>query len=179
VPGYNRFPANDFPRLAVSDKFGTVSMVWNDARYHPFGDILLQSFDTNSLNPVQATPVTLDQPHNGGLSFLPALRTPSNSGLLDVTWYTRASVTTVNTNVAAAVGVSPVTTTTPPNLQITNVASNWLANSSLIVPNFGDYTDNAVSVTAQPPFVGSTLFVAWSDGRSGVPQPFEAHLPSG
>ena len=179
VPGYNRFPANDFPRLAVSGKFGTVSMVWNDARFHPFGDILLQSFDTNSLKPVQATPVTLDQPHNGGLSFLPALRTPSNSGLLDVTWYTRASVTTVNTNVAAAVGVSPVTTTTPPNLQITNVASNWLANSSLIVPNFGDYTDNAVSVTAQPPFVGSTLFVAWSDGRSGVPQPFEAHLPSG
>ena len=179
VPGYNRFPANDFPRLAVSDKFGTVSMVWNDARFHPFGDILLQSFDTKSLSPVQATPVTLDQPHHGGLSFLPALRTPSNSGLLDVTWYTRASVTTVNTNVAAAVGVSPVTTTTPPNLQITNVASNWLANSSLIVPNFGDYTDNAVSVTAQPPFVGSTLFVAWSDGRSGVPQPFEAHLPSG
>jgi hypothetical protein len=69
------------------------------------------------------------------LSFLPALRTPSNSGLLDVTWYTRASVTTVNTNVAAAVGVSPVTTATPPNLRITNAASNWLANSSLIVPN--------------------------------------------
>jgi len=179
VPGYNRFPANDFPRLAVSDKFGTVSMVWNDARFHPFGDILLQSFGTKSLSPVQATPVTLDQPHHGGLSFLPALRTPSNSGLLDVTWYTRASVTTVNTNVAAAVGVSPVTTATPPNVRITNAASNWLANSSLIVPNFGDYTDNAVSVTAQPPFEGSTLFVAWSDGRSGVPQPFEAHLPSG
>lgn len=178
VPGYNRFPGNDFPRLAVSDKFGTVSMVWNDARFHPFGDILLQSFDKNSLKPVQATPVTLDRPHNGGLSFLPALRTPSNSGLLDVTWYTRASVTTVNTNVAAAVGVSPVTTATPPNLRVTNAPSNWLANSSLIFPNFGDYTDNAVSVTAQPPFVGSTLFVAWSDGRFGIPQPFEAHLPS-
>ena len=46
--------------------------------------------------------VLLDQPHNGGLSFLPALRTPSNSGLLDVTWYTRESVTTANTNVAPA-----------------------------------------------------------------------------
>jgi hypothetical protein len=44
VPGYNRFPASDFPRLAVSGKFGTVSMVWNDARFHSFGDILLQSF---------------------------------------------------------------------------------------------------------------------------------------
>ncbi len=179
VPGYNRFPANDFPRLAVSDKFGTVSMVWNDARFHPFGDILMQSFHKNSLKPVQAKPVRLDQPHHGGLSFLPALRTPSNSGLLDVTWYTRASVTTANTSVAAAVGVSPLTTVTPPNLTITNVASNWLVNSSLIVPNFGDYTDNAVAVTARAPFVGSTLFVAWADGRFGIPQPFEAHLPSG
>jgi hypothetical protein len=179
VPGYNRFPANDFPRLAVSDKFGTVSMVWNDARFHPYGDILMQSFSKNSLKPVQATPVRLDQPHNGGLSFLPALRTPGNSGRLDVTWYTRASTTTANTNVAAAIGVSPVTTVTPPNRRLTNVASNWLFNSSLIFPNFGDYTDNAVSVTARPPFVGSTLFVAWSDGRVGIPQPFEAHLPAG
>jgi len=178
-PGYNRFPASDFPRLAVSGKFGTVSMVWNDARSHPYGDILMQSFRKDSLKPVQATPVRLDQPHNGGLSFLPALRTPSSSGRLDVTWYTRASTATAVTNVAAAVGVSPVTTVTPPNLRITNTASNWLFNSSLIVPNFGDYTDNAVSVTAHAPFVGNTLFVAWSDGRSGIPQPFEAHLPSG
>jgi len=179
VPGYNRFPANDFPRIAVSDTFGTVSMVWNDARSTPYGDILMQSFHENSLKPVQATPVKLDQPHAGALSFLPALRTPSNTGRLDVTWYTRTSTATAITNVAGAVGVSPVTTVTPPNLKITNVASNWLFNSSLIVPNFGDYTDNAVSVTAQAPFVGNTLFVAWSDGRSGVPQPFEAHLPSG
>jgi hypothetical protein len=68
VPGHNRFPASDFPRLAVSGKFGTVSMVWNDARFHPFGDILLQSFSKRPLRPVQAKPVTLDQPHNGGLS---------------------------------------------------------------------------------------------------------------
>ena len=95
-----------------------------------------------------------------------------------MTWYTRASVTTVDTNVEAAIGVSPLTTVTPPNRTITNVASNWLANSSLIVPNFGDYTDNAVAVTGRPPFVGNTLFVAWSDGRLGIPQPFAAHLPA-
>src|SRR5216684_6623306 len=34
IPGYNRFPMNDFPRVAVSDAAGTVSMVWNDARQH-------------------------------------------------------------------------------------------------------------------------------------------------
>ena len=131
------------------------------------------------ISAVQPKPVRVDQLHNGGLSFLPALRTPSGSGLLDVTWYTRASVSTANTDVAAAVGVSPLTRVTPPNLQITNAASNWLVDSSLGVPNFGDYTDNAVAVTARPPFVGSRLFVAWADGRVGIPQPFEAHMPSG
>src|SRR5438445_5853694 len=35
IPGYNRFPMNDFPRLAVSGTSGTVSIVWNDARQHP------------------------------------------------------------------------------------------------------------------------------------------------
>ena len=179
VPGYNRFPANDFPRLAVSDRFGTVSMVWNDARFHPYGDILLQSFRLPSLRPVQRVAVRLDQPHNGGLSMLPAVRGATRSGLLDVSWFSRASVATSVTNVAAAVGVSPVTRTTPPNTRITNAGSNWLNDASLIVPNFGDYTDSAVSVTGQRPFVGNTVFFVWSDGRLGIPQPFEAHLPAG
>jgi hypothetical protein len=46
-------------------------MVWNDARFHRFGDILLQSFSESSLKPVRAKPVTLDQPHNGALSGIP------------------------------------------------------------------------------------------------------------
>jgi hypothetical protein len=174
IPGYNRFPGNDFPRLAVSDRFGTVSMVWNDARFHPMGDILLQSFRATSLRPVQAKPVRLDRPHDAGLSFMPAVRSATRSGVLDVTWYSRSSVTTSVTNVEGALGVSPVATSTPPNVRITDVASDWDHNSSLIVPNFGDYTDNAVSVTGRWPYVGSTLFVAWSDGRLGVPQPFAA-----
>src|SRR5262249_9614949 len=37
IPGNLRFPQSDFPRLAVSQRFGTVSMVWNDARFHPNG----------------------------------------------------------------------------------------------------------------------------------------------
>ena len=36
-----------------------------------------------------------------------------------------------------------------------------------IVPNFGDYTDNAS--------VGTTTYYTWSDGRLGVPQPFTDH----
>ena len=177
VPGYNRFPGNDFPRLAVSDRYQTVSMVWNDAKLHPYGDILLQTFKRSSLSPVQSRPVVLDRPHNAGLDFLPALRTADAAGLLDVSWYTRASVTTADTGVMAALHVSPLTTATPGNTIITNVLSDWANNSSLIIPNFGDYTDAAVSVTGSAPYLGNTLYVAWSDGRIGIPQPFEAHLP--
>ena len=84
---------------------------------------------------------------------------------------------TADTGVMAALHVSPLTTTTPSNTMITNMLSDWDHNSSLIVPNFGDYTDNAVSATGSAPYVGKTLYVAWSDGRLGIPQPFEAHVP--
>ena len=178
VPGYNRFPVNDFPRLAVSDRYGTVSMVWNDTRFHPLGDILLESFHQGSLGPVQAHPVVLDRPASGGLHMLPALRTATAAGRLDVTWYSRSTPTTANTNVDGVLGVNPLTTSTPSsNVRITNVASNWLTNNSDIIPNFGDYTDAALTTTGTAPYVGSTLYVAWSDGRFSVPQPFEAHLP--
>jgi hypothetical protein len=179
ITGYNRFLAQDLPRLAVSDRYHTVSMVWNDARYNSLGDILMQSFRPITLDPVQGKPVRIDQPHGGGLSFLPAVRSASADGALDVSWYSRSSVSTSVTNVDAAIGVNPRTHATPPNVRITDVATNWNNTASLIAPNFGDYTDNAVSVTGKAPYVGSTLYIAWSDGRTGIPQPFEAHLPAG
>ena len=64
--------------------------------------------------------------------------------------------------------VDPTTTITPSaNVQVNDESSNWDAVSSDIVPNFGDYTDNYFDPTAG-------LFVAWSDGRFGDPQPFNA-----
>lgn len=79
---------------------------------------------------------------------------------------------------AAALDISPLITRPPTsNVRITNVASNWLNATSIIFPNFGDYIDAALTTTGTPPFVGGTLYVAWSDGRFSVPQPFEAHLP--
>jgi hypothetical protein len=179
IPGYNRFPLSDFPRLAVSDPAGTVSMVWNDTRYHAGGDILLQSFDLGSLAPVQSVPVVLDKPVAGGLNFLPGLRGADASGNLDVVWYSRDSVGTADTNVYAAIGVSPRATSAPTSdTLITSTASNWDNAISLIDPNFGDYTDDSVAVTGSAPYVGNTLYIAWSDGRLGVPQPFAAHLPA-
>ena len=176
VPGYDRGGGNDFPRLAVSDRYHTVSMVWNDARYHRYGDILLQSFDLGSLRPVQARPVVLDRPHQGGLSFLPGLRVADGAGRLAVSWYSRPSVDTARTSVEAAIGVSPQATATPPNVRITNVASDWALDSSDGAPNFGDYTDNTVGATARWPYTGNTVYFAWSDGRLGFPQPFMARI---
>jgi hypothetical protein len=178
VLGYNRFATNDFPRLAVSDRYGTVSMAWNDTRYHPLGDILLESFHLGSLAPIQTIPVVLDRPASGGVHMFPAIRTATKAGLLDVAWYSRASATTAVTNVDAALGVNPRARTGPhSNVRITSVASNWLNATSVITPNFGDYIDAALSTTGTPPYVGSTLYIAWSDGRFSIPQPFAAHLP--
>jgi hypothetical protein len=65
--------------------------------------------------------------------------------------------------------VDPRTTTTTRNdTTITTGPSDWTAASSVILPSFGDYTDNYS--------LGSTLYVAWSDGRLGFPNPFEDHV---
>jgi len=172
VPGYNRFPANDFPRIAVSRPFGTVSIVWNDARGHPLGDILMQSYTLGALSP--ASGLVQLNPNTGGLHFLPALRNADSSGHLNVSWYERATASTTRTNVFEAPGVSPRAASTPANVLITNVASDWNAVSSDIVPNFGDYTDNYVLATPSAPYVGTTVAISWSDGRNGTPQAFFA-----
>ena len=162
IPGYNRFPMNDFPRIATSSK-GTVTIVWNDTRFHPAGDILMQSFWLGSLTALSG-PVVLDS-DPGGWHFLPGLRDANSNGILTVSWYDRKSANTAITSVAAA-QVNPTNSSTPSNTTVTNVSSDWNAVSSDIVPNFGDYTDNYVS--------GTQVFVAWSDGRLGDPQPFNA-----
>ena len=182
IPGYNRFPMNDFPRIAVSSTHGTVSIVWNDARFKPSGDILLQSWFTGSAfpTPVQFEPVVMDNAATAGhgWQFLPGMRNTDDEGNLYISWYGRATPNTAVTNVYEAVGVSPLTLATPSNIKITNVASDWNAVSSDIVPNFGDYTDNYVGAVGSfgPPFTGEIDYTAWSDGRLGDPQPFEAHI---
>jgi hypothetical protein len=179
IPGYNRFPMNDFPRIAVSSPHGTVSIVWNDARFKPTGDILLQSFSLGSLGPVQSEPVVVDKAVTSGQGwqFLPGMRNTDDDGNLYISWYGRTKADTAVTNVYEAAGVSPKMTATPSNIKITNVASDWNAVSSDIIPNFGDYTDNYVGARGfGPPFTGEIDYTAWSDGRLSDPQPFEAHI---
>ncbi len=164
IPGYNRFPMNDFPRIAVSTGRGTVSMVWNDARTAPLGDILLQSYRLGTLSPVRATPVRVNSA-TGGANFLPGLRNANGRGDLQVSWYSRKTGNTALTDVTAT-SINPLAGGPAGNQTVTNVTSDWNAVSSDIVPNFGDYTDNYAA--------GGNDDVAWSDGRLGEPQPFSA-----
>jgi hypothetical protein len=50
------------------------------------------------------------------------------------------------------------------DFRITTGATDWANTSTLIIPNFGDYSDNAS--------VGDKTYFIWSDGRLGIPQPF-------
>lgn len=178
IPGYNRFPMNDFPRLAVSSPAGTVSMVWNDARLHPAGDILMQSFNLVSLAGVTNGPIRVNS-STGGWHMLPALRNANSSGNLTISFYGRSSANSAVTNVYAAVNVNPrVTHAIGSNTLVTTGASNWDNVSSDIVPNFGDYTDNYVIATTFGTHTGVKVYIAWADGRLGVPQPFEAPVVS-
>jgi hypothetical protein len=180
VPGYNRFPMNDFPRISASEPYGTVSIVWNDARNRVLGDIFMQSYALGTLTPVQPAPVPLDSLSKGGAYFLPALRNPTASGKLNVSFFYRAGPNTTLTDTYANTGITP-TDPNPAqtNTRVTNVTSDWNAVSSDIIPNFGDYTDNYVAAAATPPtYTGKTLYVTWADGRLGVPNPFVATFSS-
>ena len=173
-PGYSRGVGNDFPRIAVSDSKGTVSIVWNDTRSNPQADILLQSLWLGNLVPVQFAPVKLNNDIViGTMHFLPSLRHADAKGLLNVAWYDRRRhPNSAETDMYAALGVDPTTMSTPAsNVRVTNVASDWLSVGSIINPNFGDYTDNFIDISGTT----STMFVAWSDGRFNIPQPFAAH----
>ena len=180
IPGYNRFPMNDFPRIAVSELAGTVSVVWNDARSNPGGDILLQTFNLGpSLTPTSLAPIKLNNDNvSGTFHFMPALRNADSRGRISISWYDRRlNPNSALTDVFAAVAINPRITSTPSsNQRVTDISSNWLSVSADFIPNFGDYTDNYASPPPSPTD-DDPLFVAWTDGRLNVPQPFESHAP--
>jgi hypothetical protein len=121
-----------------------------------------------TLSPFQGAPIVLNR-DSGGLHFLPAVRNVSGTGKIAVSWYDRSGANTAITDVRAALGLNPRLTSTPSaNALVTSVPTDWNSVSSDIVPNFGDYTDNYAA--------NGRLFVAWSDGRLGLPQPFESNV---
>jgi hypothetical protein len=173
---------NDFPRIAVSDANGTVSIVWNDARNNPSGDILLQSFNLAILAPVQSAPVKLnnDKTGTGAFHFLPGLRNVDANGNLNVSWYDRRlNPVTALTDVYAALAVNPRTSSTPKsNTRVTSTSSNWLNANSDINPNFGDNTDNYISITSRKKGPTATIFAPGRMDASAIPSPSVHTKPS-
>lgn len=161
IAGYSRCIGNDFPRVAVDGALGKVVFVWNDASQHPQGDIWLRALPMDLA--IQGGIHRVNDRADYSLHFMPALSVGSN-GAVNISWYDRrlGGADSTLTDYYGERRSSPETNGT--DFRITTGSTDWKSTSSLISPNFGDYTDNVTD--------GSTTYYAWSDGRIGVPQPF-------
>jgi hypothetical protein len=164
IAGYNRGPGNDFPRIAWNRAKNRVDVAWNDGSLHPLGDIWVRSY-----TPTLAASSVIGRANDGSdyaLHFLPGLSVRSN-GQICTSWYDRSrfGADSANTDYTGECRTTPRSPGT--DFRITTGPTNWTNTSSLITPNFGDYTDNTS--------VGTTTYYTWSDGRLGIPQPFSDH----
>jgi hypothetical protein len=164
IAGYNRGVGNDFPRIAWNKVTGRVEVAWNDASLHPLGDIWLRSYSAQLGNPSGIAQVNDDSDFT--LHFLPALSVRSN-GHTCTSWYDRRRFGPDSAHTDYFGECRPAIGTQGADFRITTGATDWTNTSSLIFPNFGDYTDSASA--------GTTTYYTWSDGRLGVPQPFTDH----
>jgi hypothetical protein len=161
VPGYNRGTSNDFPRIAWDANRARVVIVWNDASHHPLGDIFLRTFANRLTSPGGIEKVNSD--NTGALHMFPAVCFRSD-GYMVTSWYDRRNFVpdAAWTDLFADIRATPYAASN--NFKVTTVPTDWDNTSSIITPNFGDYTDNACS--------GTEAFFTWSDGRLGYSQPF-------
>jgi hypothetical protein len=164
VTGYNRGTSNDFPRLAWDGASDRILFVWNDASHHPLGDIFMRAYGSrfSSTGPIEK----VNDDNTGALHMFPAVCVRTDGSIV-TSWYDRRNYTPGSglTDYYGEIRTSPATNGT--DFKITNAPSNWVNDSSIIIPNFGDYTDNSCD--------GTNTFYTWSDGRLGIPQPFVAH----
>jgi hypothetical protein len=163
ISGYSRGIGQDFPRIAFNAARNRVEIEWNDASLHPLGDIflkeLLHGLSNNATAPVRQ--VNDDQSY--ALHFLPAVSVRSD-GTVCSSWYDRHLWGADSTKTDYYGECRDGSGANAADFRITTGATDWAGTSSLLNPNFGDYTDNTSS--------GTTTYFIWSDGRIGVPQPF-------
>lgn len=161
IAGYSRGLGQDFPRVAIDSSNRTVVFAWNDASMHPLGDIWLRSaaYGLRSL----ATTHRVNDDSSYALHFLPAVSVRSN-GTICTSWYDRRTGGADSTRTEYYADCRPTAATTNADTRVTTGSTDWAGTSSLIDPNFGDYTDSATD--------GVSTYFAWTDGRLGVPQPF-------
>jgi hypothetical protein len=161
IAGYNRGLGQDFPRIAVNGALHKVLVVWNDASAHPLGDIWLRALplDLDITGPISK----VNDDNSYALHFLPAVSVRSD-GSTSVSWYDRRIGGAGSTRTDYFGETRPGPTAPAADVRITTGSTDWNGTSSLITPNFGDYTDNAST--------GTRTYYTWADGRIGVPQPF-------
>jgi hypothetical protein len=166
IAGYNRGTGNDFPRIAYDGATNQVLVEWNDASLHPLGDIWMRAF-TRQLQ-FSSPIVRINDDSDYTLHFLPAISV-RNDGTICSSWYDRrrSAPDSAITDYYGECRPSPTSNAT--DFRITTGSTDWTNTSSLIIPNFGDYTDNATD--------GTRTYFNWSDGRLGVPQPFVDSRP--
>jgi hypothetical protein len=177
IAGYSRPLGNDFPRIAVNSTTKKVVIVWNEANNHPLGDIVKVQCDFAIASCSPKERVNSDTQDddlgnlNGGLAsfalhFLPAVSVDA-LGNTNISWYDRRLAQGTTRTDVFAVSIPP-SGDSEDNARVTTISTDWLATSSLINPNFGDYTDNTSD--------GTHFYITWSDGRIGIPQPFVARF---
>jgi len=161
IAGYSRGLGQDFPRVAFDARLDRLIVVWNDASAHPLGDIWMRSVGPTLHRMFPIARVNSDADYT--LHFLPAVSVQSN-GTICTSWYDRrlGGTDSTKTDYFGDCRLGP--TNQSPDFRITTGSTDWAATSSLIDPNFGDYTDNTST--------GTRTYYIWSDGRIGVPQPF-------
>jgi len=164
IEGYNRFPPPDFPQAAYNPVSGKLDVVWADSSRHPLGDVFLREVSLN-LRTLGATHKVNDD-SSFALHFLPAISVGTN-GAITTSWHDRrlggadSTITDYFGETRANIGAGGI------DYRITTGSTDWSNTSTLIVPNFGDYTDSGSD--------GTRVYFTWSDGRIGVPQPFADH----
>ncbi len=161
LAGYSRGTGNDFPRVAIDSRAKRAVFVWNDASLHPLGNIWMRSapFGLGTLGRLQR----VDDGADYALRFLPAVSVRTD-GVICTSWYDRRRFGATSTKTDYFAECRPSANVNRTDVRITTGATDWAGTSSVINPNFGDYTDNASD--------GKTTYFTWSDGRVGVPQPF-------
>ena len=163
IAGYNRGLGQDFPRVEFDAVFGRLLVEWNDSSHHPLGDVWLKSLAPDLSDNGTAPVAKVNDDDDFALHFLPALSVRSD-GAICSSWYDRRIGGASSTVTDYFAECRPDASTNAADVRITTGSSDWAADSSLIVPNFGDYTDNAST--------GLRTYYTWSDGRLGVAQPF-------
>ena len=161
IAGYSRGLGQGLPRVAIKQPQAQRGLCLERRQPPPLGDIWLRTAPYGLGRTPKGTARV-----NDDNSLCPALPARSqrpqrrqHPRVVGRPWTQRAPIPPVPTTFADC--RPPAPSNRPRYPRITKVLTDWAGTSSLITPNFGDYTDNATD--------GTNTYFTWSDGRPGIP----------